>query len=117
MLLCVDQDKNIKVLRIDHDSDGRSTRERVGVVPKKTFAIGEDFDSLTQEEMKELNAVIEIYKEAQNVRLKAACLAFPETMRQVAEYFESGANESERKLIFTAVMEGLRHIRRASKEE
>ena len=62
-----------------------------------------------------LNSMIQLYKQAQNLRVKAAALAFPETMRQVADYFEADATESERKLIFTAVMEGLRHIRRASK--
>lgn len=116
MLVCVDSEKNIKVFRISHDSDGQAAGERIGVVPKRNFSIGDDFSSLTDEEAAELNSVINLYKEAQAVRLKPASLAFPETMRQVAEYFEHGATEPERKLIFTAVKEGLRLIRRASKE-
>lgn len=115
MLLCVDQERNIKVFRVTDDADGVTKRERLGVVPKKDFAIGEDFNSLSQEESDELAAVIKIYNDAAEARLKSSVLSFPQTSREVIAYIENGATEQERKLIITAFMEGFRHIRRMNK--
>lgn len=117
MLLCVDGDKNIRVYRIVRDSEGQTSRERIGIVAKKDLAIGDAFESLPQEELDELKDVVELYKEAKKVRARSDALAFPETMRQVTDFFEQHATPSERKLIFTAVMEGLRHLRRVSKDQ
>lgn len=117
MLICADHENKIEVFRIVDDGEGRSVRERVGAVPKKDFAIGEAFDRLSEEEFGELMSTIDIYKEARNVRAKAAALAFPQTVRQVVDYFEASADECQRKLIFTALKEGLRRVRQASKEQ
>ena len=48
---------------------------------------------------------------------KATALNFPETMRVVTEYIQNGATDSEKKIIVSALMEGLRLIRTAAKQE
>jgi helix-turn-helix protein len=58
-----------------------------------------------------------MYRESAKVQKRAAALKFPETMRVVTEYLQDGASESEKKLIVSALMEGLRLIRKAAKQE
>ncbi len=116
MLLCVDQEKNIKVFRLNKAENGSTKRERIGVVAKKDFHIGDDFKGLSAEDTTELNNIISLYKQSSDVQRKAAALAFPETMRLVLEYLDAEGTDAERKHVFTALMEGVRHMRKVSGE-
>ncbi len=58
-----------------------------------------------------------MYRTSQELQKKAAALNFPETMRYVLDYLQDGATESEKKIIVSALMEGVRLIRKAAKQE
>jgi hypothetical protein len=112
MLLFVDQEKVIKVIRLIPNETGSHVREQIGVIPKNTLNPNEELTRLGADETAELEASIAIYKRARDVRLQAAALSFPETVRQVIEYLRGGASDSEKKLIVSALLEGVRQIRR-----
>ena len=112
MLLFVDQENAIRVIRVTKSETGRPLRERLGVIPKNTLEPNEELKRLAANEVAELEASIVIYKRARDVRRQAAALSFPETVRQVIEYLRAGASESEKKLIGSALLEGVRQIRK-----
>ena len=74
MLLCVDQEKNIKVFRLNKLESGSTKRERIGVVAKKDFAVGDDFNNLNAEDATELNNIISLYKQSCDLQKKAAAV-------------------------------------------
>ena len=118
MLLFIDQPKHIRVLRSTADASGAMKRERLGLVAKGSLEPTSELESaILPEEKEELAKAIEIYRHSQQVQKQAAALNFPETMRIVIDYLENGATESEKKLIVSALMEGLRLIRKAAKQE
>lgn len=114
MLVCVDQEKNIKVFRVIVSPEGGSRRERLGVVSKKDFQINDDFKDLSKDELAELNSVVALYKKAIVTQMQAKALSFPETVREALEYLEDHGDEAERKHVFTALMEGVRRMRKMS---
>ncbi len=118
MLLFIDQPKHIRVLRSLPDPSGVMKRERLGLISKGSMESTPELEAALQaEEKEELAKAIEMYRESAKVQKRAAALKFPETMRVVTEYFQDGASESEKKLIVSALMEGLRLIRKAAKQE
>jgi hypothetical protein len=93
-------------------------RERLGLISKGSMESTPELEAALQaEEKEELAKAIEMYRESAKVQKRAAALKFPETMRVVTEYLQDGASESEKKLIVSALMEGLRLIRKAAKQE
>ncbi len=116
MLLCVDRDKKIVVFRLVPDEEGIQRRQRVGVVQKRDYEVGPELDSLTPEESAELASVIATYKEAALMQARAAALNFPQTVTEVLRYVDEHGADDERKLILTALTEGLRRLRRISAE-
>ena len=118
MLLFIDQAKNIRVVRSVADASGNTKRERLGVVAKGTFEAAPELEAaLLPEEKTEFAQAIEIYRHSQVVQKQAIALNFPETMRIVTDYLQNGATEAEKKIIVSALMEGLRLIRRAARQE
>ena len=119
MLLFIDQPKHIRVLR-KHDPDGTGTmkRERLGLIAKTSLEPTSELEAALQpEEKEELATAIEMFRRSQKVSKQAAALSFPETMRVVVDYLQNGASESEKKIIVSALMEGVRQIRKAAKAE
>lgn len=118
MLLFIDQPKHIRVLRSIPDSSGAMKRERLGLIAKGTLEPTPELEGAVQpEEKEELAKAIEMFRNAQGIQKRAAALGFPETMRIVVDYVQSEASESEKKIIIAALMEGVRLIRKAAKQE
>ena len=118
MLLFIDQPKHIRVLRSVPDSSGTMKRERLGLIAKTTLEPTPELEgAILAEEKGELASALEMFRQAQVVTKQATALSFPETMRVVVEYLENGASESEKKIIVSALMEGVRLIRKAAKAE
>jgi len=112
VLLFVDQEKLIRVLRVTEGEAGSRKREKLGVIPKNTLEPSEDLNRLPPEEAAELKEAIATFRHAADVRRQAAALSFPVTVRQAIEYLKAGATESEKKLIVSALLEGVREIRK-----
>ena len=118
MLLFIDQPKHIRVLRSTPDASGAMKRERLGLIAKGSLEPTPELEGAVQaDEKAELAQAIEMYRESQEMQKKATALNFPVTMRVVVEYLESGATDSEKKIIVSALMEGVRLIRKAAKQE
>jgi|SRR5262245_57789057 hypothetical protein len=118
MLLFIDQPKHIRVLRSTADASGAMKRERLGLIAKGTLEATPELEgAVLPEEREELAKAIEIYRHSQEIQKQAIALNFPETMRIVVDYLQNGATESEKKLIVSALMEGVRLIRKAAKQE
>lgn len=118
MLLFIDQPKHIRVLRTVPDASGTMKRERLGLIAKQTLEPTEELVKAIQaDEKDELDKAIEMYRRSQDLHRQAAALNFPETMRIVTEYLQSGASDSERKIIVSALMEAVRLIRKTAKQE
>jgi hypothetical protein len=118
MLLFIDQPKHIRVLRSTPDGSGAMKRERLGLIAKGTLEPTPDLETaVLPEEKDELAQAIIMFRHSQAVQKQATALSFPETMRIVVDYLQDGANESEKKIIISALMEGVRLIRKAAKQE
>jgi len=118
MLLFIDQPKHIRVLRSIPDASGAMKRERLGLIAKSSLEPTPELEGAVQaDEKEELIKAIEMYRTSQELQKKAAALNFPETMRHVLDYLQDGATESEKKIIVSALMEGVRLIRKAAKQE
>ncbi len=118
MLLFIDQPKHIRVLRSVPDASGAMKRERLGLIAKGTLEPTPELEGAVQaEEKEELVKAIEMFRHSQEVQKQATALSFPETMRIVVDYVQTDANESEKKIIISALMEGVRLIRKAAKQE
>jgi hypothetical protein len=118
MLLFIDQPKHIRVLRSTADGSGAMKRERLGLIAKGTLEPTPELEgAVLPEEKEELTGAIEMYRHSQEVQKQATALNFPETMRIVVEYLQNGASESEKKIIVSALMEGVRLIRKAARQE
>ena len=118
MLLFIDQPKHIRVLRSTPDASGAMKRERLGLIAKSSLEPTPELEGAVQaDEKAELAEAIEMYRDSQEMQKKATALNFPVTMRVVLEYLESGATDSEKKIIVSALMEGVRLIRKAAKQE
>jgi len=117
MLVFLDQPKNVKVLRVN-DVDGKMERTRVGVIVKNSLELTPEMRSLLSEpELDEVNNVVDFYKRASSTTTAYYVAKFPEIVREVVSYYESGADETERRLIMASMMEGLRRIRRQDRTE
>ncbi|WP_092495987.1 hypothetical protein [Faunimonas pinastri] len=93
-------------------------RERLGVVSKSTFDVPDEIAStLADDEARDLAETIEVYRRAGQMRKQVATLTFPETVREVLEYVENGASESEKKVVITSLLEAMRVIRKLEREE
>jgi hypothetical protein len=118
MLIFIDQPKHIRVLRSFPDASGAMKRERLGLIAKGTFEPTPELEgAVLAEEKDELSKAIEVYRHTQVVQKQAIALSVPETMRIAVDYVQSDATESEKKIIVFALMEAMRLIRKAAKQE
>jgi hypothetical protein len=118
MLFFVDQPRIVKIIRVAKDDKGKPTRSRVGTFFKTSHEVKLSEDAhLTNDEAGEVNKAIDVFKRARDVRSQYFALNFPEISREVMEYFEAGASETERELITVAITEALRKIRKLDQAE
>lgn len=113
MLVFFDQPNGVKIFRVEADAEGHPGRTRLGVVPKNTLSIsGELRRQVSAEELGDIEKMISTYQRARKGRLEQAALSFPELAREALDYYESGADDMERRLIAAAVMEAVRRLRK-----
>lgn len=111
MLIFIDQPRQIKVVRTSVD-DGVATRSPIGKVMKNTLEIASELrETLSADEIKEVEEALDAYRTADEVRRRHHALNFPIIMREVLDYFETDATDVEKRLIMGSLLEALRHLR------
>lgn len=119
MLLFVDQQKNIKVFRVGTNPN-KPSRVRLGVIQKNKLEMSEELrKNVDPSEVAEVDAVIARYRAIHPARTMLDALSFPQTVREVVDLvlLNGGTNGLERGLVMTALLEGLRKLRRADHVE
>ncbi len=117
MLLCIDGGKTIRVFRLVQSETGPAKRERVGVISKKDYAIGDAFAGLDAADTRELKDAIELYRQQERLKTRLAVLSFPETVRAVLDHVDATDDATLRWHVRTAFFEGLRVMRKANTEK
>lgn len=116
MLIFVDQDKHVRVVRAQSE-DGVTSRAPIGRVQKNRFEIADDLRALlSPDEVVEVEQAIEVYKRAAAVKAEHYALNFPAITREVMDRFEENASDAERQLIMGALMEAVRRMRKFERE-
>lgn len=117
MLLFIDQPKHIRVVRASSDGAGTLRRERLGQIPKATLEPSPELTAaLAGDEGVEVSAAIDVYRKSVALKRQVAALTFPETVREVVDYLNDGASDSERRIIVAALMEAVRLVRKSARE-
>lgn len=118
MLSFVDNAINIKVFQVKQDVEGHVTRERVGTIRKKDFEIVEGLKEMSDADRKQVGDAIDFYTRAKQTAQTASLYNFPVVAREVVELCTSGvASDAEAQIVLTALMEGLRMMRKAQVEK
>ena len=118
MLFFIDQPRIVKIIRVTKDDKGKAARSRVGTFFKTSQETKlDDGAHFTKDEHGEIDKALNVFRQAREVRSQYFALNFPEISREVMEYFESGASETERELITVAITEALRKIRKLDRPE
>jgi hypothetical protein len=116
MLVFVDQDKHVRIVRAEM-ADGVSSRAPLGRIMKNRLEIAEDLRALlSDEETESVAQMIDVYKNAAAARAEYYSLSFPEIAREVMDRFEQSASDAERQLISGALMEAVRRMRKFERE-
>jgi hypothetical protein len=116
MLIFVDQDKHVRVVRAQAEG-ATSSRTPLGRIQKNRLELSDDLRALlTPEEIDEVEGVIEIYKRAAVTKAEYYSLNFPVISREVMDWFEGEASDSERKLVMGALLEAVRRMRKFERE-
>lgn len=114
MLLFIDEPRNIKIVRQDAEGGARLP---LGKVKKQEMAIPEDMMAqLKGTELEEIEAAFDLLSEGEACRIKAAVAGFPTTIREVLHYYKEVATPAEQRWILSAMLEGLRQVRRHDRE-
>lgn len=115
MLIFVDQEKHVRVVRV-HTAEGGASRTPLGRIPKKQIDLPDDLRVLlTDEEAQQAEAVIALYRRAVDVQSECHALNFAAITREVMDRFETTASEVERQVVMSALMEAVRRMRRFEK--
>jgi hypothetical protein len=116
MLLFVDQEKNIRIVKT-HEEGGVTSRSPVGRLMKNKLELTDDLRAiLSAEEIVEVEEVIAVYQRARSTRVEDYSLNFPVIVREVMDRFESNASNAERQLIMGALMDAVRRMRRYQRD-
>jgi hypothetical protein len=117
VLFFVDQPNIIKIIRVTADDTGKNSRVRVGTFFKNTMEKKLDEKvSFSNAELEEIDKGFDAYIRSKDARRQFYALSFPEIAREVMEYFESSATETERELITMAITEAVRKIRKIDRQ-
>lgn len=112
MLIFSDAEKFIRVLRVNGER-----RARVGVIMKNTFELKADENAaLSEAESSEIQGVIANYQQVEQAQRRLDILRFPQIMRLVTDHYQAGADEFEKRLIASTLVEAQRLIRRTDRE-
>jgi hypothetical protein len=116
MLLFIDQDKHVRIVRVDHQS-GTSARAPIGRLLKSQMQISDELrGALTPDEEVELEQVIDVYTRAAAARAASHALNFPAIMREVMDFYEGAASSAERQLIMGSLTEAARRKRKFERD-
>lgn len=113
MLIYVDTPTHLRVYRIVDNANGQKN-VIVGRIPKTTYEFVKDpkGEFPSEEEEIDIRRVVELHRDAQQTKLRAEALSFPELARRTAEFYAASTDDVERRLISTAVMRMARAIRK-----
>jgi hypothetical protein len=116
MLLFIDQEKHVRVVRVQTEN-GATARTPLGRIPKKELQVPEELQALLNgEETAEVEAAVELYRRANSAQAEFYTLNFPAITREVMGRFETSASAAERQLVMGALMDALRRMRRLERE-
>jgi hypothetical protein len=116
MLIFVDQEKHIRVVRTSTE-DGVTSRSPIGRVMKNRLEVNDDLRAVLEpDEFVEVEKVIEIYKRAQTLKVENYALNFPVIIREVMDRFEEEASQAERQVVMGALMEAVRRMRKFQRD-
>ena len=112
MLIFIDQDKHVRIVRTQVN-DGVASRSPVGRVMKSRLELSEDLRAqLSEEEAASVEQVLDVYRNAASVKGQYHMLNFPEITREVMDRYEGDASPAERQLIASALTEAVRRMRK-----
>jgi hypothetical protein len=116
MLTFVDLPKGIRFLRVETGDEG-PRRTILGRVSKPSLTVEPALsEQLEGDELEEIEKIIACYVQAEVMRRRVAVLNIPVILRETMEYFETEASDEERRLIFGAIMETLRRVRKYERD-
>ncbi len=113
MLIYVDNPHNLRVYRAI-DNPGGPKRLFVGRILKTNYEFVRDGEGelSSEEEESDVQRVIQACRDAQQIKLRAEAMSFPEVARRVAEFYAASTDDVEKRLISTAVLQMTRAIRK-----
>ena len=115
MLAFLDLPKTIRILRVEGVGDA-VIRTPLGRISKVSLAIELPLtDQLSEEETVEVQKIIDGYLEVDLLRHRSSVLGLPVMLREVMEYFESGATDVEKSFVVSALTEAMRRMRKADR--
>ncbi len=116
MLHYSDQAELIRITRIATDADGKATRTRIGTLSKQHPGITPELRlAASAAELEEIEQVARHYAGIGAIEARFLAAHLPETLRIVVQYYDSGADPAERRLIADAITDAARALRRADK--
>ncbi|WP_420383929.1 hypothetical protein [Novosphingobium sp.] len=114
MLLFIDEPRNIKIVRQDPDGGARVP---LGKIKKQELTVPEDMATqLKGTELEEIESAFDLLTEGEACRIKGTVAGFPITIREVLSYYKDVATPAEQRWILSAILEGLRQVRRHDRE-
>lgn len=119
MLIFIDQTKNIKLIRVSTDKSGVVSRSRLGVISKNKLEIADDLRTqLSPEEIDEADRVIKTYQSIDDIQQDLDISRFPQIARKAVEYISASyADDLQKRLIISSLVESLRVIRKLEQED
>jgi hypothetical protein len=116
MLVFVDQEKYIRVVRVSSE-EGAQSRTPLGRIQKNQLEIPNDLRaSIAPDEIEQIDGVIALYRRSSEMESELYALNFAAITRTVMDRFEAEASVSERQLVMGALMEAMRRMRRFQRE-
>jgi hypothetical protein len=116
MLVFVDQDRHIRVVRAQAE-DGANSRTPIGRIQKNRLEIDDELRALlSPSEVDEVEGVIEVYRHGASAKAAYHALNYPAITREVMDHFEGEATMPERRLIMGALMDAVRRMRKFERE-
>jgi len=114
MLIYVDNPHNLRVYRAIDNPNGPK-RLFVGRILKTNYEFVRDGEGAlsSEEEESDIQRVIQACKDAQQTKLRAEAMSFPEIARRVAEFYAASTDDVEKRLISTALVQMTRAVRKA----
>ncbi|MCW5735493.1 MAG: hypothetical protein KIS73_15270 [Enhydrobacter sp.] len=112
MLVYLDSATSLRVYRTTEIPG--APRTFIGRIQKTSFEYVQEKEGepTSEEEERDIQQVVQVYKDAHQSRLRLEASSFPEIARRVAEFYASSASDVEKRLIVSALQQMSRAIRK-----